>query len=162
MNTYKLFLDSLKVDELANLDESEFIDIVKHGDIKHIKLYASLNNMTLTHCAIVIYFREDIFADFVEVIQLPLDLIVKTLLRVSPETCGRIMPMYGLRDPKFNLSESYVSHIKNLLRQDSTYEKISRSETVSIDEVSNNTAARCLETDNMLELLVLSIVEHYD
>lgn len=159
---YKDYLDSLRIDELADLDDSEFINIVKFGDPKHIKLYASLNNMTLAHCAIVIYFREECYADFVEVIQLPLELIVKTMPRLSPAVCGKILPVYGLRDPGFAMTESYISHIGNLLGQDSTYEKISRSGAVSLDDISNNTAARCMESDKMMELMISSILENYE
>lgn len=161
MDGYKEYLDRLRIDELANLDDSEFINIVKFGDLKHIKLYASLNSMTLAHCAIVIYFREEYYPEFIEVIQLSLELVTKTMPRIKPETCGRIMPIYGLRDPKFTLTESYVSHVNNLLGQDSTYEKISKAETIALEDVNNSTAARCMESDKMMELMISSIIEHY-
>lgn len=160
MDGYKQYLDSLRIDELADLDDTEFINIIKFGDPRHIKLYASLNNMSLAHCAIVIYFREECYANFVEVIQMPLELIVKTMPRLTPATCGKILPIYGLRDPGFSMTDSYVSHINNLLCQDSTYEKISRSGAVSIEDISNNTAARCMESDKMMELMISSILEN--
>jgi hypothetical protein len=155
-------LNKLSTSEIADLDDRYFIDLIRLAPIDKIGIYASMNSMTLVHCAIVIYCRPEIYPEFISIGNVNLEIVLKTMPRLSVNICGRLMPIFGLRDPKFKTAESYVNYIKDLLIQDPVYDKISHNGTVSISDVSDSTAQKCLESDYLLESLVSSIEEHYN
>lgn len=165
MNSASAFLkmiSGLSNSEIADLDESYFIDLVRYAPIEKVLLYASNNIMTLTHCAIVVSLRPDIYPAFVDISDVTLSTVIKTMPRLDPEICGKLLQIYGLRDPHFKTSDAYISHIKNLLLQDPVYEKINRNGTVAISEIPDSTAEKYLESDHLLDTLVNAIIEHYE
>jgi hypothetical protein len=160
-DTFLKMISGLSNSEIADLDESYFIDLIRYASIDKVLLYAAANTMTLAHCAIVVYHRPDIYPEFIDSSDVPLSTVIKTMQRLEPEVCGKILQFYGLRDPHFRTADAYISHIKNLLLQDPVYEKINRNGTVAISEISDMTAEKYLESDHLLETLVNAISEHY-
>lgn len=162
VTTFLDFLSGLSNSEVADLDDSYFVNLVRYAPIEKLLIYASTNKMTLVHCSLVVYLRPDVYPEFIEISGLPLKTTIKTFTHIEPDICGRILEVYGLRDPKFKTADSYIRHIKNILVQDPVYEKISRGNSVSLHEVTDQTAKRCLENDGLLETLVTSVLEYYD
>lgn len=155
-------ISGLSNSEIADLNESYFIDLVRYAPIEKLFLYVTSNTMTLVHCAIVVYYRPESYPEFIDISDIPLSMVIKTMPRLEHDVCGKILQLYGLRDPHFKTTESYVEHIKNLLMQDPIYEKISRNGTVAISDVSDSTAEKYLSSDHMLETLINSVTEHYE
>lgn len=152
------YLDTLSNSDIGDLDEKYFSSIVRYGSIKHVIMYASMNNIQLSHCAVVIYYRESIYPEFIHASGLPLKKVLKTFEVLSPRTCGRVLSTYGLHDPVFSDSMSYINYVRELCTTDSVYQGIiSNSTLLSVSDISDSTAKRFFGSKEQIELLVNSI-----
>lgn len=153
------YLDTLSNAEIGDLDEKHFVSLIRYGSIRQIITYVSMNNMNLTHCAVVIQYRESIYPEFIKATGFRLKKIIKTLNVLSPRTCGELLSVYGLHDPVFSDSMSYINYICELCASDSVYQDILSGDSVmSITDIPDNTAKRFFTSRDQMELLVSSIL----
>jgi hypothetical protein len=152
------YLDTLSNSDIGDLDEKYFTNIVRYGSIKHVIMYASMNTMQLSHCAIVIHYRESIYPEFVKASGLSLKKILRTFGVISPKTCGEVLSAFGLHDPVFSDSTSYINYVCELCASDAVYQNIiSGSSLVSVSDIPDHTAKRFFSSREQIELLVNSI-----